>query len=1200
MLRQLMVCFLFFSLAIPQAYSTIVEPRVLELKGNQEIMPPEVNLSRDDLLWLAKTNKIVVAVFPPERPPLVLSNLTGRYQGINADYLLLLQKALHTDIVIKLYSSQQQALAALQQRQADLVLTQLTSQQEIGSLFITSDSMVHTFPTMVTRRDKVMQQLHTDKPVSIAVTEDFPVQEFIKQSFPNARISELSNDYQALISVVDGENDYFVGGNLFVNIMMRDLSNSLSIVKQWSEPKVSNRFIARKNEPQLIDTINKFIKNLNNGIQSQIVQTWTDGIDVTFMDKPLQLTLREKRWLQKNKKIRVLINPYYAPFIIMGPNAEIRGVVGDIFNLIHLKTGLEFEAVVAHSNVDMINIMQKGNWDLLPIASYSIDREDLASFTHPFITTPFVAVVKNTPEAISSLSAGMKVAIPEYHALLNILKEEYPDIEWVPVENTSVGLHMIEQDVVDASIYNLISAQYMIEHYYPGDLKYFIIADRHPASISFAMPKSDIELQGILNKVLDEIPQKEIFRLIEQWTKMPEVQIETWNLYSKQFYVVVVLSVLLVLSSLLWGVYLLRETRRRKKNQSDLEVQLSFLKTLSQSVPMPVYVISLDDTLKSYNSAFSNFFSPEKRKDIALSLFDKRHPLFDVFPHISGAIKKGVSQDSVVTHHLTLNNGHENRDILHWLTLCIMPANISHTIVCGWQDITESKRLMETIQVEKEKAVAATQAKSHFLASMSHEIRTPISTIMGFLELLSAHGQLSDEDMESVQLASDTAQHLLGLIGDILDIEKIELGEFALSPEWVDIESLILSILKTFEAQIKQKKLQLHFINNLDKDKYLWIDAKALRQVLSNLLSNAIKFTQQGSINVRAEMHAKGATQAQLIIMIADTGPGISQEDQQRLFKPFSQTESGKQQSGSGLGLVICRELVLQMNGEIKMSSQLGQGTTLTVALELPISRDIALVTPSPVLVSGDIPPSNISILIVDDHPNNRLLLRRQLNKLGYHPDEAVDGVQALERVKEHTYDLVITDVNMPNMDGITLTSYIRKFDKEMAIWGLTANAQAQEKEHCLAMGMNLCLFKPISLEKLDSSLRLLGSKTEKPTTSLGDVIDLDLLKNMMMDDTELLHQMLAASRQENTKDLTLAKEAAQIGDWQKLRFYLHRIHGSAQIMCAPALLEICEHLEKYQPSQIADPIIEEGLAHLEKQLKVINDGITFMINKTR
>lgn len=1194
MLKQIIGVLLSLMMAIPFAYAEVVEPIALELAGQSDVLPPTIKLNNDDLIWLAKKNKLTVAVYPPEYPPLAFTSLTGRYRGINADYLTLLQKALNTNIDIKRYPDQQAALVAVKLREVDFILTQQTDSVVVESPLIASGPLVSSYPMLVTRQDEMMQPLHTKNPVNIAIAGTYPPEEFIKQSFPNARIVSFDSEYSALASVVDGQNDYFMGNSLTGNMaMMRDFPYALSVVKFWKSPQISNRFIVLDSEKPLIDILNAFLNNVTTQIRNQENQFWVDDYSLPYLSKPLSLTPQEKRWLEKNPKLRVLINPYYAPFTMADSNSEIRGLIGDILNIIHLETGVEFEPVIVNSNSEMAKIMLTGNWDILPTTTYSLEREDLISFTHPFITTPFVAVVKDTPDAITQLSDGMKVAIPAYHTLYEQLKSKYPKIEWVTIDNTSMALNMVDDGQVDGAIYNLLSARYMIDHYYSGELKYFRIADETPALISFAMPRGDKELQQILNKALDNIPQKEILRLAAKWAKMPKIQIDTWNLYSTQFYLVIALAALLVLSSLLWGLYLSREIRMRKKSQLELETQLSFRQTLSNAIPMPVYVLSMEGELCSYNHAFTTFFSPELREEIRTSLFDSRHPLAGIFSTIRHDVEKGLPSDSVLVHHLILNNGQEDRHILHWLILCIMPADVPPTIICGWQDITESKQLMKALQIEKDKAIQANQAKSSFLASMSHEIRTPISTIMGFLELLSTHNQSPNEEKESIQLAYASAQHLLGLIGNILDMEKIESGNFEPSPEWVDVELLIESTLRAFEGLAKQKQLQLTFVNRLVKGEYLWLDPQAFRQVLSNFLSNAIKFTQQGSIEVRAETHTESATQTQLIMSVTDTGPGISQEEQQLLFKPFGQTSSGKQQTGSGLGLMICRELILRMNGEIKMFSQPGQGTTLTVMLTTKVSREAVAATLSPEQSSSL--PKNLKILIADDHPNNRLLLRRQLDNLGYHIDEAIDGIQALELVKQNKYDLLITDINMPNMDGITLTRHIRGFDENIVIWGLTANAQEEERERCLAVGMNLCLFKPVNLQQLESSLRLVNA--QQPASRLGELINIDLLNTLAMHDAKLMQQILAISQLENDKDLTSAKEAAHIGDWATMKHHLHRINGSAQILGATRLLELCEQLESYPFTQAPDPIFEDKFSQLAQHLQELSDEIDLVIS---
>lgn len=171
----------------------------------------------------------------------------------------------------------------------------------------------------------------------------------------------------------------------------------------------------------------------------------------------------------------------------------------------------------------------------------------------------------------------------------------------------------------------------MIDHYYPNQLKYEIMADEAPALVSFAIPRGDQELKQILNKALDNIPPKSILFISSKWVKLPDIKIDTWHLYNKQFYIVITLSIFIILSFLLWGGYLSREVRMRKQSQADLENQLSFRKTLSNSIPIPVYTISLDGEVQSYNSAFMSFFSTDQKNVTSTSLFDSRNPLSDIF-----------------------------------------------------------------------------------------------------------------------------------------------------------------------------------------------------------------------------------------------------------------------------------------------------------------------------------------------------------------------------------------------------------------------------------------------------------------------------------------------------------------------------------------------------------------------------------------
>ncbi|STS85094.1 hybrid sensory histidine kinase in two-component regulatory system with EvgA [Klebsiella pneumoniae] len=245
-------------------------------------------------------------------------------------------------------------------------------------------------------------------------------------------------------------------------------------------------------------------------------------------------------------------------------------------------------------------------------------------------------------------------------------------------------------------------------------MSYQRIPNQPSAQIAFAVPRDKPELQSILNKALAEIPPKETLSLAGKWIKMPEVKIDTWDLYSRPFYILTVSAILLILSSLLWGGYLLRAIRREKASQAALEYQLSLRQTLSNSIPVPVYITTPEGELKVTTVPSTHFLRRNKREAIHYSLFDRRSPLVHIFPVIQQEMQQGLAPDTVASHQFTLNNGAEDRTILHWMTLCPLPVPLPPVLICGWQDITESRNSWRRFRSKKIKPLRLAGQKVDF------------------------------------------------------------------------------------------------------------------------------------------------------------------------------------------------------------------------------------------------------------------------------------------------------------------------------------------------------------------------------------------------------------------------------------------------------------------------------------------------------
>lgn len=402
---------------------------------------------------------------------------------------------------------------------------------------------------------------------------------------------------------------------------------------------------------------------------------------------------------------------------------------------------------------------------------------------------------------------------------------------------------------------------------------------------------------------------------------------------------------------------------------------------------------------------------------------------------------------------------------------------------------TREKVITEQTRAMVELAENANRAKSRFLASMSHEIRTPIHAITGMGELL-AESDLAPENRQYVDVINRAGEGLLALVNDILDLSKIEAGQFELDLRPMRLRDVIENAAAILSHRARDKELSLTWKVDDGVPEFILGDPARLRQVLLNLIGNAIKFTPSGEIRVEAASDGN-----RLRVSVADSGMGIPEVQREIIFEPFVQSDSGVQGShgGTGLGLAICRQLMAMMEGRIHLESAMGRGSVFTIEWPLepvseaaPGAKDLSQIAGT--LDGGDDPIRQpLNLLLAEDTPENRMIIKAFLKKMPWQIDMARDGAEAFLKFTTGAYDLVLMDVEMPVMDGYAATRSIRSWEKEHGrlrtpILALTAHAMREYREKTLEAGCDGHLIKPIGKEGLLQAIRLTMAQKRQPT----------------------------------------------------------------------------------------------------------------------
>ncbi|MES2261115.1 MAG: ATP-binding protein [Pseudomonadota bacterium] len=541
-------------------------------------------------------------------------------------------------------------------------------------------------------------------------------------------------------------------------------------------------------------------------------------------------------------------------------------------------------------------------------------------------------------------------------------------------------------------------------------------------------------------------------------------------------------------------------------------------------LPIPVFLKDREGHFLRFNHRFEEFTQRTREEILGRTIEDFASPRWAATTRAEDEL--AWSSGRMVTSERRLMSFDPPRDVL--VSRCVIHSAGNAYMLGYFIDISEQRAARDAMERAVESAETASRAKSEFLANMSHEIRTPMNGILGMTELV-LESTLNEQQRADIALVKASADALLAIVDGILDFSKIEAGKLDIEDVPFDLRQMVEDAVRVMALRARQKGLALACELPAALPRTMRGDPGRLRQVLINLIGNAVKFTASGGITVALAAGHDAGERCDITFSVSDTGIGIPPAKQQLIFEPFAQVDGSttRQYGGTGLGLTICRRLVILMQGQITVHSQPGAGSTFSFTVPLRRSALAPLPPPhaggaigGPILGEDDVPPvaavvaaaapgpGGMRILLVEDNPVNQRLALRLLEKLGHRVSLADSGVAALECASREIYDLILMDVQMPGLDGLAATRHIRQWEQagggHVPIVAMTARAMTGDRERCLEAGMDDYLSKPIDIARLRQTLARYEPEPERPVLDWpGALLRLD-------GDAELLRELAA------------------------------------------------------------------------------------------
>jgi two-component system sensor histidine kinase EvgS len=1042
----------------------------------------------------------------------------------------------------------------------------------------------------------------------------------------------------------------YKGAPLFVDLQAHVLLPSVPIDYRFAvrEADAASR--------SLLANIDAALRDQTPRMRADIARHWNHPVPSAGSMR-MHLDPTARAWISHNPEVRIAVPRNNTPIAFQNERGQLAGLTASILEMISARTGLIFTPVYADGPDTARAIVARGDADLflttrsdapVDLRRYPAENRPLGfrsvgteRTTRPFlyVTGAIVSACATVP--VSDLSAlhGKRVGLTRGRAISDFLSTRQLHGEQVLfADDERQTLQLIRDGKVDAAIVYLDSASYLLSAHERDGLCLSGTTGPSTIPIQFGTRQVDTQLARIIDEALGTIPSDTLHAFRSHWYANALPAGHRW-LDSRMLSWVLGVGLIIGIAILVWNYKLRQRIRRRHQREAKLNRRIAFLRRLIDANPIPSYVRDADGRMIDCNRAMQQATGRSlaemrgKRVQEADELDDESQAT------VQSGYDAIIAGAETYAETVTLRINGQEYEGCHWLVglrdlagefgMANGPDPVQGcAMLGGWIDMTERKRMERALRQAKDDAEAANRAKVMFMAAMSHEIRTPMNVIVGVLELMATDTRAAMPLKRQAELAQRCATALMTLLNDLLEFARTEVDALRLDCHAASLRAQIDETAEFYRQSAQQKGLALVLERDPSIPDPLVFDSARLRQVMANLLSNAIKFTAEGVIHLRVHrtipplallQHPEcaqtdgnpDAATVWLKISVSDTGPGIPDARRPLLFQPFQQLSSDtfRRYGGTGMGLAISKRIIEAMQGMIHVDSQEGQGSTFsitlpfrTVDLRAPRLIDPTIEMPSPPFrPTFCIPlPRGARVLIVDDHEANLLLLSTQLAQIGLRPtstatvDEALASLAAAQASDEQAFDAVITDCNMPIMDGYTLAKTCSRQWPSLPVIGYSADGTDTCLAHCLDSGMRGRLVKPVTLGMLRAHLprpdRTVGddeivyiAETESPvergigtTGGLADdassmargsddasSIDAHVtaLLALSHDDGDFARKLIDLFEAGVADSMTPFAEAIHAKDAARLRDIAHHNKGPASTLGLTAYVDICSRV---------------------------------------